>query len=152
MKACGDPGHGGYDPGAIGPTGIHEADVNLAVTLKIGKILQANDVMMSYTRESNDVPWPSNLNADLAQRCKIANDSGADIFFSIHCNSVNSTAKGSEIYTTPGTTQADRLATAINKRMKEAFPNVMYREDWSDSDPDKEANFYVIKIPGCLRC
>lgn len=152
-KACGDPGHGGYDPGAVGPKGTHEADINLIVTMKAGKILQANGIGMAYTRDSNNVPWPSNLNADLAKRCQIANDTGADIFFSIHCNSGSATAKGTEIYTTPGDTKADLLATAINKRMKEAFPDVVFREDWSDGDPDKEAGFYVIrntKMPAVL--
>jgi len=35
VKICIDPGHGGADPGAIGPTGLKEKDVNLAVSLKL---------------------------------------------------------------------------------------------------------------------
>lgn len=153
-KVCLDMGHGGYDPGAVGPGGTKEKDVTLPIGLKVGAYLQTAGVTMIYTRTGDHVPWPSNLNKDLAARCKIANDSGADVFVSIHANSsINVTAKGNEIYTTPGQGSADALANSIHARVKAAFPGLTYREDIRDGDPDKEANFYVLrntKMPAVL--
>lgn len=141
-----DPGHGGYDPGAVGPTGIKEKDVTMAVGLKVGNHLKAAGIDVIYTRTSDKVPWPANLNQDLAKRCVIANDIPADIFVSIHCNSAaNVTAKGNEIYTYPGQGNADALANCIHSRYKTAFPELTYREDWSDGDADKEAKYMVLK-------
>lgn len=145
-KVCIDPGHGGYDSGAVGPTGLKEKDVTLPVGLKVGEYLQAAGVIVVYTRTSDQVPWPAEINKDLAARCKIANDEKVDIFVSIHCNSAAGvTAKGNEIYTYPGQGNADALANCIQARMKAAFPGLTYREDWSDGDTDKEARFYVLR-------
>ena len=143
---CIDPGHGNYDSGAVGPSGTKEKDITLAVGLKTGALLQAAGMSVVYTRTSDQVPWPADVNKDLAKRCQIANDAGADVFVSIHCNSaVNVTAKGNETYTFPGQGNADALANCIHARIKAAFPELTYREDWSDGDPDKEASFYVLK-------
>lgn len=84
-----DPGHGGKDPGAIGPTGLKEKDV----VLDIGRMvrerlsrLEAYEVRM--TRDS-DVFIP------LEERTAMANRSRADIFVSLHINaSLNPKAKG----------------------------------------------------------
>lgn len=141
-----DPGHGGYDPGAVGPTGLREKDVALAIALKIGKLLQSAGIEVAYTRTSDTVPWPSNTNQDLAVRTKIANLTGADIFVSIHCNSSkNSSAQGMEIYTTPGQGPADKLAENVVQAWKKYFPRGAIRMDMTDDDSDKEANFYVLR-------
>lgn len=145
-KACIDPGHGGYDPGAVGPGGTKEKDITLPIGLKIGAHLKASGIEVVYTRDSDKVLWPADINKDLAKRCQIANDAKADIFVSIHCNAAaNVTAKGNEIYTYPGQGNADALANCIHSRFKAAFPELTYREDWSDGDPDKEARFKVLK-------
>ncbi|MDD2549893.1 MAG: N-acetylmuramoyl-L-alanine amidase, partial [Bacteroidales bacterium] len=76
-----DAGHGGKDFGAIGRKS-REKDIVLNVALKVGKYIQDNlpDVEVIYTRD-RDVFVP------LGDRGKIANESGADLFISIHCNS-----------------------------------------------------------------
>lgn len=88
-----DAGHGGKDPGALGATS-YEKDVALAVALNLGRLIKDSlgDVKVIYTRDTD-------VFVELHKRAEIANDSRADLFISIHCNS--STAKhahGSETY------------------------------------------------------
>lgn len=82
-----DPGHGGKDPGAIGPGGTMEKDVVLAIGLKLRDELQkvgSLDIFMTRTR---DVFIP------LRDRTKFANDKNADLFISIHANSISGNKK-----------------------------------------------------------
>jgi len=77
-----DPGHGGSDPGCIGKTGLKEKDVALQVSLRLKKLLSARkDLEVTLTRES-DIFVP------LENRSVIANQKKADIFVSIHANSI----------------------------------------------------------------
>jgi N-acetylmuramoyl-L-alanine amidase len=139
MIVCIDPGHGDYDPGAIGPNGTREKDIALLMALQVGKILQAANVKVVYTRTSDQ-------SKALAERVVLANESGADLFVSIHCNSVtNPTAHGMEVYTTPGQGKADLAAEEIVRAWLKYLPGHTIRKDLSDGDSDKEANFYVLR-------
>ena len=88
-----DPGHGGKDPGAIGPGGLREKDITLSVSKKLGALLRTrHGVNVLYTREK-DVFVPLN------ERTEIANAKGADLFISIHVNaSEQRKARGIETY------------------------------------------------------
>jgi len=78
-----DPGHGGTDPGAVNGT-VKEKDVNLAIALKLGKLLTGfENTKVIYTRETD-------VAVDLYKRPQIANDHKADLFISVHCNSSES--------------------------------------------------------------
>jgi N-acetylmuramoyl-L-alanine amidase len=78
-----DPGHGGTDPGAVSGT-VKEKDITLAVALQLGKLLSGvENTKVVYTREKDET-------VELYKRPKKANDSKADLFISIHCNSVES--------------------------------------------------------------
>ena len=88
-----DAGHGGHDAGAIG-TYMREKNINLAVSLKLGSLINENypDVKVVYTRKT-DVFIP------LQRRADIANENHADIFISIHTNAVKSrTTFGTETF------------------------------------------------------
>ena len=80
-----DPGHGGKFPhdGAHGRGGLVEKDVSLAVAQKTKELLEAAGATVVLTRESDD-------DVSLADRARVANDAGADLFLSIHCNSMES--------------------------------------------------------------
>ena len=88
-----DPGHGGHDPGAVGPSGIQEKDVVLAIGLRLRDLFMEElgvDVVMT---RSTDVFIP------LEERTAIANKVGADLFLSVHANAAaNRSAAGIETY------------------------------------------------------
>jgi N-acetylmuramoyl-L-alanine amidase len=89
-----DPGHGGKDPGAIGPTKVQEKDVVLNVSLKIGEYIKKNhpEIKVIYTRSKDEF-------IGLAERAQIANKHQADLFISLHCNSAeNKSAHGIETW------------------------------------------------------
>lgn len=91
----------------------------------------------------------------LSRRPAIANDGEANAFVSYHFNSASSsnTASSWEIFTTRGQNRSDRLASAIGKEHAKQFPHQRKREDRSDGDIDKEANFAVLRRtdhPSCL--
>jgi N-acetylmuramoyl-L-alanine amidase len=88
-----DPGHGGSDPGAVGPSGLREADVNLRVSQVVANCLSEYSgatVMMSRTDD---------VYVSLGGRVQAANNWGADRFISIHHNaSVNRNYNATETY------------------------------------------------------
>lgn len=134
MRVFINPGHGHPDPGAVGPTGLREADVVSDVGLVVAEYLAgAGCEVLVYQSDS------------LQGICDMANTWSADIFVSIHCNAATSpTATGMEIFTSRGQTGADRLASCIMAQMAGEFPALPVRADWSDGDVDKEAGLYVL--------
>ena len=107
-----DPGHGGRQPGAVGPTGLLEKDVCLTVALRVRSMLQGQfDVRL--TRDTDiDVP--------LVRRRAIA---GARAYISIHCNSFgDAAANGTETFWRSGGTANDqRLAQVVQAEMLRAL-------------------------------
>jgi len=88
-----DPGHGGKDPGAIGPTGLKEKDVVLAIGRKIREKLSASGEFDVRMTRDEDVFIP------LEERTAMANKGRADIFVSLHINaSTNRKAEGFSTY------------------------------------------------------
>ena len=85
-----DPGHGGKDPGAVS-NGYYEKIIALSTSLKLGRILEENNIDVVYTR-NNDVF------VNLIERANIANRSGGQLFLSIHCNAHSSQAYGAETF------------------------------------------------------
>lgn len=88
-----DPGHGGKEVGAIGPGGLMEKDLTLAISRKLADALAAKvGARVVLTREDDSV-------VSLDQRTAIANQYKADLFLSVHLNAaVVKGAKGSETY------------------------------------------------------
>lgn len=106
-----DPGHGGHDSGAVGPSGTMEKDVVLAIGLKLREMIKEElglDVVMT---RSTDVFIP------LEERTAIANKVNADLFVSVHANAaLNHNAAGIETYylSLAKTDKAARLAAKEN--------------------------------------
>jgi N-acetylmuramoyl-L-alanine amidase len=87
-----DPGHGGRDPGAIGPSGLREADVVLDISLRVRELLSRDGVRNVILRESD-------VTVELPDRPRLARDAGATMFVSIHANANGrATVNGSETY------------------------------------------------------
>lgn len=97
-----DPGHGGSDPGCVNRAlGTREADVTLAICKHLATILRAEGWNVVLTRETDrDVTYAGSPDRmELEARSGIANEIGADLFMSVHCNaSVNTGATGSSIH------------------------------------------------------
>lgn len=87
-----DLGHGGTDPGAIGPTKTHDADIVLAIGKELNELWKCCNLEVKFTRLSNKY-------LSLTERAKISNDFKADYFLSIHINSAkDNTVRGVEVW------------------------------------------------------
>lgn len=136
-----DPGHGGYDPGAVGPSGVQEKNITLAVALQVADFLaSAAEVRLTH---KEDVPWDDN--SDLAARSAMTNEWSADCFVSIHCNSASGPeAHGTETFHYPGSEQGQALANSLQARLINAL-------GLTDRGV-KEANFAVLRQTNCPAC
>jgi len=74
-----DAGHGGNDPGAVGRTGTYEKNINLDIAKRLYSILRQEGIQVVMTRAQDRF-------VSLPSRVSIANNSGADLFLSIHSN------------------------------------------------------------------
>ncbi|HCJ11286.1 MAG TPA: N-acetylmuramoyl-L-alanine amidase CwlD [Clostridiales bacterium] len=118
-----DPGHGGFDPGVITDSGVVEADLNLAVSLKLRDILVRAGAEVFLTRtEDRDLLQPgdsqrhgSAVRAELIRRVEAVKRAGADLLVSLHCNSFPSSVwRGAQTFYMPGAHPGGRfLAEAI---------------------------------------
>ena len=144
MKIVIDPGHGGKDSGAVNPkVGVQEKDLNLQIAIALQGWLAGAGHEVVMTRDDDRF-------LDLVLRASLSNYANADAFISIHCNAAgNPSAKGFEIWTSPGQTKADSLATFIAQAMQANFPKLVTRFDWNDGDLDREGNLAVLRLTKC---
>lgn len=104
-----DPGHGGNDPGAIGKAGYREKDVTLAVTYYLRQMLLESGmaVLMARADDSEILLQP---------RVDVANNNGADLFVSVHCNAMDGASpRGIETYYR--TPQSTTFAQIMHRNM-----------------------------------
>ena len=117
-----DPGHGGSDPGAIGPTGLQEKQVTLPIAEYLKSILEAKGAKVILTRTTDvDVYGPHASGVDeLQARVNVANGNRADAFISIHINSFsNPNVGGIATYYFDGSDQSKKLASAVQGQIAE---------------------------------
>jgi N-acetylmuramoyl-L-alanine amidase len=139
FKVVLDAGHGGKDPGAR-YNGHKEKDITLAVTLKVGKLLEQNsNVGLIYTRKTDEF-------VELRERAKIANRANADLFISVHCNAnKNSAANGSETYV------MGMSRTNMNFEVSKTENSVIFLEDnykkaYKGFDPNNPGTLIGLKM------
>lgn len=114
-----DAGHGGFDPGAVGPRGTEEKDITLAVAKKAAAFLFGK-VNNQFTR-TTDKALSNTTERDLEARVRLASLFGANLFISIHCNSAaNPSARGVETYALGPGGEGERLAKAVQSRLVSA--------------------------------
>ena len=136
-----DAGHGGHDAGAVGAI-TKEKAINLNVALAFGRLVERNcpDVKVIYTRKT-DVFVPLHVRADIANKNK------ADLFISIHTNSLprGRVARGIETYTLGMHRAADNLAVA--KRENEV---ILYEKDYKQRyqgfDPNSSESYIMFEF------
>ena len=141
FKVTLDAGHGGHDYGAV-HHGHIEKYIALAVTLKVGRILEKNSgIEVIYTRK-NDVF------IDLIERANIANRADANIFVSIHCNAnKNTVADGTETYVMGMSKNASNLEAA--KRENEVIAlEKDYKQKYEGYDPKSPETMIGLTMMG----
>lgn len=136
-----DPGHGGKDPGALGKRG-KEKDINLAVGLLAGKYIadEHPDVKIVYTRTKD-------VFIGLDERADIANKANANLFISIHANSLtgNSSIKGAEVYTFGVTRNAENLEVAKRENSVIRLED-NYKQKYEGYDPNSSESNIIFEF------
>lgn len=128
-----DPGHGGSDNGASGPSGIKEKDVNLDVALRVKALLEQSGVTVHMTRTSDTYP-------SLSERVDLANNQNVDRFISIHHNaSGNQSINGSEVWIYANASASSQaLASDVLNELTTAL-------ELPNRGVKQASNFYVLK-------
>ena len=140
---CIDPGHGGSDVGAIGPTGVTEKSVTIRVAKLVNEILTNAGATVIMTRNGDKEVSPKGADAsdveELQARCDVGNNSNTEIFVSLHMDSFsNSTPCGTTgYYFTGGSQNSQRLARNLAEGV--------IGEIGTDSRGVKACSFYVVK-------
>lgn len=138
-----DPGHGGKDIGAPArKLRSHEKDINLKVGLAFGRYVERNcpDVKVIYTRKT-DVFIPLNTRADIANKNK------ADLFVSIHTNSLakGNTARGLETYTLGMHRAEDNLEVAMRENSVILVEDD-YKQTYAGFDPRSSESYIMFEF------
>ncbi len=135
-----DPGHGGKDPGAIGKNSKEKVIV-LSVGLKLGKLIRDNipEMEVLLTRSTDEF-------IELHKRAQIANEFGADVFISIHCNSNKSSQPyGAETYVMGLHKSQDNLDVAKTENAA-----IYYEEDYKlqyeGFDPNTDEDYIILTM------
>lgn len=120
-----DAGHGGVDPGKVGPNGALEKDINLKIVEKLKNILESEkdiNVQVVLTRDDDSGHYSetdSNKKmADMKKRCEIINSSDAKLVVSIHQNSYHSpSVEGAQVFYYDDSPEGKKLAGCIQKNL-----------------------------------
>lgn len=136
-----DAGHGGKDPGARGTT-INEKVINLSVALKLGSRIEANhsDVTVVYTRKTDRF-------IELDERANIANRAKADLFISIHTNSVKkgSSVRGTETFTL-GLARTDENLEVAMRENSAILLEDDYLQKYEGFDPNSSESYIIFEF------
>lgn len=120
-----DPGHGGIDPGVIGPSGVKEEDVVLGITRYLKEFLEQGGCRVILTRDRDKDLVESGLSLaerkrlDLKRRAEIGNQPGVDVFLTIHANGTTSARwHGAQVFYLPeGHPDSGRLARSLQAEL-----------------------------------
>ena len=136
-----DAGHGGHDAGAVGAFS-KEKDINLNVALAFGRYVERNcpDVKVIYTRKTD-------VFVTLNDRANIANKAKADLFMSIHTNSLPSgrISRGMETYTLGMHRAADNLEVA-KRENQVILQEKGYKETYQGFDPNSAESYIIFEF------
>lgn len=131
-----DPGHGGNDPGkTVGD--VYEKDINLKIAIKLKDELEKKGVKVIITRDSdvglyNETDTNKKI-ADMKNRCKLINESNADILVSIHQNSYSSqNVKGAQVFFYENSKDGEKLAEILQSAIKTKVDNENTRQHKSN--------------------
>ena len=133
-----DSGHGGIDPGKIGIGGIYEKEINLAIAVKLKKLLEQSGITVIMTRSDDnglyDEDDTNKKAVDMKKRCSIINECDAALAVSIHQNSyVSADSKGAQVFYYKSSDEGRKLAGIIQKHMIKDVDVSNKREEKADT-------------------
>jgi len=149
-----DNGHGVNTPGKRSPDGLlREYEFNRTIAVGILEHLALRDI-------DSELVVPELEDISLIERCRRVNEASLifgvenTILISIHANAAGNgsqwmNATGWCAYTSPGETEADKIAKYLYRAARHYLPGHKIRCDHSDGDPDFEAPFYLLKHTYC---
>lgn len=116
-----DTGHGGFDPGKVGIDGQLEKDINLSIAKKLKAYLEASDVNVVMTRDTDTGLYQSGDShkkvSDMRRRCDIINEARPDLVVSIHQNSYHQEEiNGGQVFYYKTSQNGKRLAEILQER------------------------------------
>ena len=119
-----DAGHGGSDPGKVGINGALEKDINLSIALIVKQFLEANDVEVVLTRETDEGLYDDNASnkkvQDMKQRVSIIEETAPMVTVSIHQNSYpQEYVHGAQVFYYDTSVEGKKLAEIIQERLVE---------------------------------
>jgi N-acetylmuramoyl-L-alanine amidase len=138
-----DPGHGGRDPGAIGPTRLYEKDVTLGISLELGRLLKAAGLEPVFTRTDDRT-------VELVTRSALLNNQKCGLAISVHINSA--TRQEANYFAV----FVQRLGGEAEKLAHRVIEKVTAATGWSwgaDDDGIREKNLHMVretKMPAIL--
>ncbi|HJV47068.1 MAG TPA: N-acetylmuramoyl-L-alanine amidase CwlD [Bacillota bacterium] len=138
-----DPGHGGFDGGAVSKNGLVEKDVALSISLYLRDFLQQAGALVVMTREVDEDLVQEGKKGqlkreDIHRRVKIINDSSADMTISIHLNAIPSPQwHGAQTFYNPVKQDNGALAYLVQDEIKSKLKN-------TDRLPKKKGNMYIL--------
>lgn len=137
-----DPGHGGKDVGAVGAIS-NEKTINLNIALALGNLIEQNlsDVRVIYTRKTD-------VFISLKGRAEIANRAKADLFISVHTNSVPPTKtppQGFQVYTLGMHRAKDNLDVAMRENSVISLEKG-YEKTYQGFDPNSSESYIMFEI------
>ncbi len=117
-----DAGHGGADPGKIGINGALEKDINLAIALLVKEYLEAEDVEVVMTRETEgglyDADASNKKVQDMKRRIAIIDEAAPALTVSIHQNSYpEEYVNGAQVFYYTGSTEGQELAQLLQESL-----------------------------------
>tara|TARA_R110000796_G_scaffold14300_1_gene46699 strand:+ start:306 stop:950 length:645 start_codon:yes stop_codon:yes gene_type:complete len=149
-----DNGHGGVIDGVYQTSGkrspvwpdgevLYEGVFNRAIVDRLMVLCKANNIdAVNLVDTPEDVPLSNRT--DKANSIAKASDKPC-IYVSVHANGFSDeSANGWEVYTSPGETKSDPIATVLYEKAKAEFPERKMRSSMGDGDTDKEAKFTVL--------
>ncbi len=155
-----DPGHGGIDPGSHHNGSITEKEIVLSVALELRRILEQAGAEVIMTRETDEdvshhIPGSegSRYQRDMKSRVKLINESGAELFVSLHINDIyDPTVRGAIVFYCNSRPENKLLAEAIQKNLNPVVA-VNPRPDQLIHQKTKEGSYLVLncaEIPGVI--
>ena len=151
-----DPGHGGFDGGAMGVGKVVEKDLNLSIALKARDLLEINGFQVVMTRET-DTGTEDDSNAsirerkhsDMLNRKKLLDETPNSIFISVHQNIyAGGKAYGAQVFYSSNISESEQLA----KTLQQNFKNLLQPDNKREAKSSGKDYYllYTAKVPAVL--